>query len=91
MRTMKSDKKKSLQDRQNIFNSLVSLWDKNKLQAAMNHAVESIPVFIVISIRFTDEVKNYRCNVFRSGNRFVISGCRESNNIVMFPQQEYSV
>lgn len=88
MPDMNLDEKVFRPRKQNIFDHLVSRWDEKALRNAMGQAIESVPQFIIVSFRFIDEVKNYRCKVFRSGTRFFIGGCRESNNIVGFPLQE---
>jgi len=72
---------------QNIFDYLLSRWDKDALQDAMEMAVDAIPQFTIISFKFIDYHRNYRCNVFKSGNRFFIGGYRESNNIRLFPSR----
>ncbi len=88
MPNMNSDEKVSRPRKQNIYDHLVSRWDQKALRNAMDQAIESLPQFIIVSFRFVDEVKNYRCKVFKSGTRFFIGGCRESNNIVRFPLLE---
>ncbi|MCG8643311.1 MAG: hypothetical protein MI862_26530 [Desulfobacterales bacterium] len=66
----------------NIFDRLVSNWDRKTLKKAMAKTEESKPQTVPLSFRFIDQIKHYDCQVFRSRHHYFIGGCQVEHKVI---------
>ena len=68
----------------NVFEQTATAHDKQVLRCAMARVSESTPLTVPLSFRFIDEIRHYRCLIYRSGNVFFLGGCLHQCRILPF-------